>query len=261
MVSSARRTLIITAAVFAIIIILYGSYRVIRKLMQPPEPLVPTGELRVGIDISYAPFGILENGEFRGIDVDLAGALADYLNLPVRIIPLGYDGLYDALETDQVDIIISALVPDPSRMNRVRYSIPYFNAGLVLVSPTTTNISSMDDMAGKILAIALGSDAQTEASRWERRIPVFEIRPYETNTIALDAARLNEADAALVDHTAARIYLRDHAEWRATVEEVTVLPYSAATRIERVNLGNAIENALAALQRDGTLEAIILRYL
>ncbi|MBE2184349.1 MAG: amino acid ABC transporter substrate-binding protein [Anaerolineae bacterium] len=261
MVSSTHRTLIITAAVFAVIIILYGGYRVICRLMQPPEPLVPTGELRVGIDISYAPFGMLENGEFRGIDVDLARALGDYLNLPVRIIPLGYDGLYDALETDQVDIIISALVPDPSRTNRVRYSIPYFNAGLVLVSPTTANINGMSDMTEKILAISLGSDAQTEANRWERRIPEFEIRPYETNTIALDAVRLHEADAALVDHTAARMYLRDHAEWRAAVEEVTVLPYSVATRIERINLGNAIQSALETFQRDGTLEAIFSRYL
>jgi len=260
-VSPARRALITTVAIIALAVIIYGGYRVIRRLMRPPEVLAPTGELRVGIDVSFAPFGMLEEEAFSGIDVEIARALGSYFNLPVRIIPLGYDGLYDALQTDQVDILISALVPNPSRMDRVRYSAPYFNAGLMLVSPTGASIHHMDDIAGKTLAIALGSGAQTEANRWERRIPAFEVRPYETNGIALDAVRLGEADAALIDHAAASLYLRDHPEWAARIDEVTVLPYAIASRIERTRLGDEIQRALEAMQADGTLAAIFARYL
>lgn len=261
MVSPTRRAVITVLTIIGVAVIVYGGYRVIRRLMQPAETLAPTGELRVGIDVSYAPFGMLEAGEFTGIDVDLARVLGNYLNLPVRIIPLGYDGLYDALQTDQVDLLISALVPNPSRMDRVRYSDPYFNAGLVLVSSSDASISSMENIAGGTLAIALGSDAQTEANRWERRIPTFEIRPYETNDIALDAVRLGEADAALIDHAAASLYLRNHPEWDAVLNEITVLPYAIATRIERSRLGNEIQRALETAQADGTLQTIFARYL
>lgn len=261
MVSTARRAVIIVLAIFAVAVVVYGGYRVIRRFIQPAETLAPTGELRVGIDVSYAPFGMLEAGEFTGIDVELARALGNYLNLPVRIIPLGYDGLYDALQTDQVDLLISALVPNPSRMDRVRYSAPYFNAGLVLVSSSDAAISGMENIAGGTLAIALGSDAQTEANRWERRIPTFEIHPYETNDIALDAVRLGEADAALIDHAAASLYVRNHPGWNTTLNEITVLPYAIATRIERGRLGNEIQRALEAIQTDGTLLAILASYL
>ena len=46
----------------------------------------------------------------EGFDIDLASAIATDLGLTAEFVYFGYDGLYDALQTEQVDVLISALV-------------------------------------------------------------------------------------------------------------------------------------------------------
>jgi rhodanese-related sulfurtransferase len=92
------------------------------------------GVLRIGSDLSYPPFGFVdERGQPAGLDVDLGRALAARLGLRAEFVNLGYDGLYDALYAGQVDVLISGLVIDPLRMDDFAYTQPYFNAGQVLV--------------------------------------------------------------------------------------------------------------------------------
>ena len=84
---------------------------------------------------------------------------------------MSFDGLYDALKTDQVDMLISTLTIDPLRAADVLYTRHYFHAGLVLVSKQA--LSAMTDLSGHSLAFEFGSDADAQARRWLRRIPVF----------------------------------------------------------------------------------------
>src|SRR5258708_24291147 len=96
-----------------------------------------TGILRVGMDASYPPFADTAAspvGEPSGLDVDLANEIGRRLNLKVQIANLGFDGLYEALKTQQVDVLISALSFDPARSNEVIYTHPYVDSGQVIVS-------------------------------------------------------------------------------------------------------------------------------
>jgi polar amino acid transport system substrate-binding protein len=217
--------------------------------------------LRVGIDTSYAPFGMLAGGQVTGIDADIAREVATRLGAQVQYVPLGFDGLYDALLTDQVDVLFSAILENPARRDRVNYSRGYFNAGLVLVSPETTPVETMTGMAGLRLSFGYGTSAHTVAERWHRPRRAFALRPYETGRIAVLAVQAGEADAALVDHTTARAYLRDNPGWQARVRDITVQPYVAATRFERADVSAAVDAALAAMLADGTLDRILAAWL
>ena len=98
------------------------------------EHVQATGELRVGLDASFPPFESLDaNGNIVGFDPDLARAIAGKLGAEPVFVNIGFDGLYDALLADRVDVIISGLPYDPRRTQDVIYSQPYFNAGQVLV--------------------------------------------------------------------------------------------------------------------------------
>lgn len=260
MAARARRPLIILAALLAVAACVLLAARAVRHWLRPPEPILPLGVLRVGIDPTVPPFASLDSaGSVHGIEAELARGLAAALGVGVQFIPLGYDGLYDALETDQVDALISGLTPVSARMSHVRYSIPYYNAGLVLVSPQENPLPDMPSLSGLRLAFAYGTDADSEAQRWLRRIVPFDTRPYESPSIALDAVRLGEADAALVDSTSARLYRQSHSRWETHSADITVLPYAAATRIGRPALADAIDRALAHMRDSGQIDAIITR--
>ena len=213
------------------------------------RPAFPYGEIRIGMDASAPPFASVNaEGELIGIDIAIGKAIGAQLNLPVRFVNMGIDGLYDSVISDQVDIIISSLVIEPWRTGDVRYTRPYFDAGLVLVSPT---ITEMRDLPGKSLAYEFGSLADTEARLWSRRIPAFETMPYELPEYALDAVRLGLADAALVDAVTA--LLHDQTEF----EYVRHRPFVIAVDLHHPKTFNAVDHALHTLLENDTIETII----
>lgn len=227
----------------------------------PGRAIFPYGELRVVIDPANPPFAFPDGASFAGIEPELAQAIGARLGVPVRLIPHGFDGLYDAVRADQADMALAALVINPARTRDVHYSPPYFNAGMVLVTNGDTPPASADEGFGGRVALAYGSDEQTEAERWLRRVELFTILPYETRDAALDALRLGDAEAALVDTITAGRYRAAHPDWPSSALEVTVVPYAAALRPDRPALAAAVERAMGELMADGTLNAIISRYL
>jgi polar amino acid transport system substrate-binding protein len=227
----------------------------------PVRELFPYGEMRIGVDASNPPFAVATTDDLFGFEIDLGYALGEEMDIPVRFVNMGYDGLYDSIRADQVDLVISTLTMDPLRTNDVRYTQPYFDAGLVLVSAENRPISAMSALSGHSLAYEFGSDADSEARLWQRRIQPFETRPYELPQYALDAVRLGDADAALVDATSARLYLRDHRAWAVQFQYVTSIPYAIALRINRWNTWERVSLALQALADNGTLENILQRWL
>ena len=64
--------------------------------------------MRIGVDASYPPFAVATADDLFGLDIDLGSALGERLGIPVRFVNMGFDGLYDSLRADQVDVVISA---------------------------------------------------------------------------------------------------------------------------------------------------------
>jgi glutamine transport system substrate-binding protein len=265
MAASTRSALIliaITCGVWALAaILLLIRWHSLERPGPPLRGLLPYGELRIGVDASNPPFAVATADDLFGLEIDLGRALGQSISAPVRFVNMTFDGLYDSLRADQVDMVIATLTVDTLRTAEVRYTRPYFDAGLLLISPADTPLLAMSDIAGKHLAYEFGSSADGEARRWLRRIHPFHTQPYELPWHALDAVRLNKADAALVDATTTYLYLREHPGWRPHTASVTHIPYVIATRIDRQPLWAVIEQTLQTLQENGALAQIIQQWL
>lgn len=223
-----------------------------------------SGVLRVGMDASFPPFEyIAPDGTPAGFDVELAQELGRRLGVEVQIIAnIPYDGLYDALAVGRVDAVISALVVNPQRMADFAYSLSYFDAGQVLVVPLSSGaeIRDMADLAGRRLAVEFGSSGDMEARRWKRRVSELELVHYDTAAEALEALVKGEVDAALVDHVSALEGCSGDG-LLIVGKPVVSMPYAVAVRRESGSLLRAINEALARMQADGTLESLTDRWL
>ncbi|HEY76189.1 MAG TPA: amino acid ABC transporter substrate-binding protein [Thermoflexia bacterium] len=225
------------------------------------DRVLETGVLRVGMDASYPPFEYIDGeGNLVGFDVDLAREIATRLGVEPRFVAnLPYDGLYDSLTAEQVDVVISALYVDPTRTADFTYSTPYFDAGQVLVmAEGTEGIDGMADLDGRTVAVEFGSAGDVEARAWARRLASLTILPCQTADEALAKVAAGEADAALVDHLSA---LMTSMEGLRIVEPmVTSEPYAIAVRREDRRLLEAIDEILAAMRDDGTLDRLQARW-
>lgn len=229
--------------------------------------VLESGTLRVGMDASFPPFEfVAADGTLAGLDVDLARELGRRMGVDVQFVAnLPYDGLYDALTAGRVDVVISALVVNPARMGDFSYSLSYFDAGQVLVVQRSggaeeqgaESIGGMADLNGRRLAVEFGSRGDMEARKWARKLSTLEIAPYQTADEALAAVTAGEADVALVDHVSALA-----AHGLVIVGEPAVSePYAAAVHKESQRLLKAINEALAEMQTDGTLTALIEQWM
>ena len=230
------------------------------------EQIKASGVMRIGIDPTFPPFAEAEGDRVWGLDVDLANSLAEGLGLEARFTYFGYDGLYDALATHQVDVLISALVIAPERTQDVAYTRPYFDAGQILIRPgTRTDIGRLSDMAGKDLAVELGSLGHVEALERQRDMVDLTIRPYNSVSDAIRAVEAGIADAALVDGVSGRLYLKAMPDKNRSLirlpELVTLEPYAVAVRIEDERLLEELDFQLQELSESGALEAMIVRHL
>ncbi len=226
------------------------------------ERVQTAGVLRVGLDPTYPPFEVDDGSGVYGLDVDLAKAIADDLGLEVQFVYFGYDGLYDALATEQVDVLISALVIIPERTRDFSYSEPYFNAGEILIVPADNEtITSMADLGGRTVAVELGSLGHVEATEWAKRVADLEILTFATAVEAMTAVQQGKAHAALTDAISGRLFLRDHDGLNRLPQSVTVEPFALVVRSEDRQLLTMLNQSLATLQQSGQLDQIEAEWL
>lgn len=224
-----------------------------------------TGTLRVGMDPTYPPFGAFGgDGRPFGLDVDLADEIARRLGVRAHIVPMGIDGLYSALQTGAVDVVISALPFNPTKVADVIYSRPYIDAGAILVSRAEgTRYDRMEALEGRRVAVEYGGLGDEVARRYTRRLRSLAVMRFVQPEAALDALRKGEVDAALVDHVSARLYVRANpgAELVIAPETVYADPYVIATKLSGLELAGKINATLYEMAADGSLDALLARWL
>ncbi len=235
---------------------------VLASRVEPPpdkRAAFPRGEIAVGVDASFPPFAVDDGQSLTGLDIELAKAIAERIDLPLRFINISYYGLYDALISGEADLLISALRIDPSRMDDLRYTRHYFDNGLLVVSSVDAPKLNAESLAGHRVAFEIGSQAETELRKLEAES--FELKlerfPYELPRYALDALRLGIADAAVVDATTLRSYQREYPSWRIERFHLTHDYFAIALSSSRRDAWRLVDDALATLIASGQLATII----
>jgi chorismate mutase-like protein len=94
------------------------------------DDIAARGVLRVGSTGDYKPFSYLQpGGEFIGMDVALAGALAQALGVRLQLVPTGWPTLMADLDADKFDLAMSGVSVTAERQRRALFSVPYLHDG------------------------------------------------------------------------------------------------------------------------------------
>ena len=218
------------------------------------ERIQREGVMHVGMDASYPPFDLVDSeAHFVGYDVDLALEIGTSLGVQVEFVNIFFDGLYDALYSGRIDLIISALPHDRLLTHDVAYSYSYFNAGpVLLVARGDDRIHSIEDLAGRRVVVELGSAAHQEGRRLGRRDKFeFELDPKRTPEDVIAALLDDYADAALYDGIAARQLAGQGTPIEIVNGPLSDEPYVIAMRLDSPQLLARVNEAIIALCEGG----------
>lgn len=234
------------------------------------------GNWRVGLDPSFPPFEFLdESGQATGFDPALATKIADQWGLNVKVVPIGFDSLVDALQTGQVDSVVSALPYDPHLTKDILYSVPYFDAGILLVvqegseligSAEMTSFATAEDapnfLSGKRIGVEWGGMGDMIGRRYQRLLEgknqaEIELIAFSTPQEAVDALLQDPTlDAILIDN----VTLHQLANGKPIVGLGPILesnPYVIASPFNAETLGAEVDIVLEEFLGDGQIEALI----
>ncbi len=218
-----------------------------------------TRTVRVGLDPAYPPFENEVEGQLVGYDVELARALGERLHLQVEFVPMGYDSLYDALISGQIDVILSSYPYNPELCRHERCTRPYFQAGQMLIVRVGSPIAGPRDLAGRSVGVEWGGPGDVLVHRWEQSGQIGSRQALMSPQEALEALVAGQVDAVVVDRLSALTF--------AGREKISILepplqeePFVAVVARAAVWLHHRLEQGLYWLEREGFLDELEERW-
>lgn len=215
-----------------------------------------SGVLRIGIDPSAQPLSFFMPDGWTGYEADMARALAADMGLASQAVLIGYDGRFDALQTGQIDVFISAATLEDGRPDFV-WSESYLDMGTRLIAPVRANVRQAADLEHRRVAVARGSAADRSVRYWVRRVAGLERVAVEDDVRAIEELRAGRVAAVFVSAEAALragCPLRGSGENGAGERCVAISPttYAVLMRAGEQRLLHEINAALRRL-REGEL--------
>jgi ABC-type amino acid transport substrate-binding protein len=211
--------------------------------------------LTVGINPGFVPFEQLEKGKLVGMDVDLARALGKRLNRTIKFDQQPFTSLIASVKTKRDDVAISGILDTADRRKSVTFSKPYVLDAFVLSVPrddaTTTQLS---DLAGKNIAVQVGTIPEDYV---RKALPSAKLVTAQDTPSAFSLVEQGRAAGVVTDAPVAGYYIKQ----RGGALRLVPKPLGAAQPIAVVlpkgdPLKADVDDALAAMESDGTLPAI-----
>lgn len=216
----------------------------------------------VGMELSYPPFEMSdENNEPSGVSVDLAYALGEYLDRPVRIENIAFAGLISSLKTGKIDMILSSMTATEERAQSIDFSAPYLETGLCLLVSKDSDIENISDADadGKSIAVKQGTTGHLYAID---NIEHAQVLPLEKETAAVIEVTQGKADAFIYDQMSTyRNWQRHPDTTRPILAPFKTEYWAVGIRKGNKELVNSVNAFLSEFKSQGGFEELGDRYL
>jgi ABC-type amino acid transport substrate-binding protein len=218
-------------------------------------------KIRIGVDANLPPFEMLDSNtnELVGFDVELMRAIAEKIGFEVEFLNTGSSQLITLVSQCQLDAGISAIAITDGLKQQMDFSDPYYTTGQVLVvKKGNIVITGLDTLSDMTVGTQAGSLSEIEI--W--KIPGAQAETYSSYNLAFQDLITGYIDAVIADKPHALIYVEKKPNNLKIVgEEFGSVNYGIAICKDRADLVGLINNGLASVTADGTLEKLTQKWL
>ena len=214
----------------------------------------------MGIDPEYPPFSYLgDDGSYTGFDVEVCQAVCDSLGWELKIFGVNWDEKLVQLDSMECDCVWSGMtILDSMKEAGYVISAPYYDNTQVLVVKTDSGFESSADLAGKIVAVQLGTsgEALLGGDLAELAGTFGQVLTCDSFLKCFTELEGNAADAVFVDMPVAASYVASHEGLSIIDENLGAEQYGIAFRSSDAELCAQVDAAVQALVADGTYAKI-----
>lgn len=215
------------------------------------------GNLVVGVKTDFPPFGYVDSsGKNIGFDVDLAHEFAERLlgdANAVEFVSVTSGNRIPFLQSEKIDMIMASMTITDERAEVVDFSEPYFLSGSLVMVPADSEITGVEDLNGKTVAVIQGS-VQDELV--ENLAPDAERVKFGKVSEAVLALKTGRADAYVHDDIVILTLAEENPDLKPVGKPFEPLPYGLAVRKGETQIGDWMDETLAAMREDGTFDEL-----
>ena len=193
------------------------------------QNILSEGEVRIGVKDDYPPFAFHKNGDFIGIEIEIAGYLAEALGVKLELVPVSASTRNEKLIEGDIDLFIATMSDTPGRRKVIGAIDPnYYAAGINLLARKDV-VKSWQDLKGLPVCGNAGAYYNSDISkRYGAR--VVEFKDLEE---AKEALRNGDCVALVYDDAHIRwlLSLPEWSNFEMPVDSEDVTPWAIAVRL------------------------------
>ena len=226
---------------------------------------VTPGKLTMSTNASFPPYEMVaDDGSFEGIDVEVAGAIAQKLGLELQVDDMGFDAALQAAQTGKSDMVMAGVTVTEERQAVMDFSNSYANGVQVVIVKEGSPIQTVDDLANaNMIGCQMGTTGYTFCSDTPENGGFGEdhVTPYDDGAAAVQALMNGQIDAVVIDNKPAQEYVAANPGLKILDGDFTNEDYAIGVAKGNTALLDAINGALEELTNDGTIQSIVDKYI
>ena len=219
---------------------------------------VEAGKLTMATNAAFPPYEMTTDaGDFEGIDIETAQAIADKLGLELQIDDMDFDAALLSVQQGKADIVMAGVTVTDERKAVMDFSDSYATGIQSIIVPEGSDIASPDDLAGKKIGTQRGTTGYIYCSD---DFGDENVVAYDDGLTAVQALNNGQVDAVVIDNAPAKEFIAANPGLKILDTSYAEDDY-AIGMAKNSPLEDAVNSVLEELKADGTLQAIVDKYI
>lgn len=213
-------------------------------------------------DATWPPMEYIDDdGEIVGFDMDLLAAVAEAAGFEYKVQNSGWDGIFAGLANGLYDAIISSVTITEERKQHMDFTIPYVNAGQILIVRNDyVGGSTLEDFEGKKVGVQQGTTGDFAVE-----VVAAIRRAYDDVGLAIEDLANGNLDAVVCDSVTAVDFAVANENYSQKLkiigEPFTDEKYAIAVSKGNVELLELLNTGLTKVIANGTQAELVDKWL
>ena len=229
---------------------------------QTLKTIVP-GKLTMSTNAAFPPYEMTDdNGGFIGIDVEIATAIAEKLGLELEILDMDFSAALLAVNEGKSDIVMAGVTVNEDRKVVMDFTDSYATGVQMVIVKEGSDVT-MDNLGEKMIGAQAGTTGYIYSSDTPENGGYGEdhVTAYDTGASAVQALVNGQIDCVIIDSAPAEEYVKANPGLTLLEGEWVTENYAIGCDKGNTALVEAINEALAELTADGTVQQIVDKYI
>jgi polar amino acid transport system substrate-binding protein len=233
-----------------------------------PAAIKQAGVLHLSVNSTYAPMEYHDpsTNELKGLDIDLADAIAKRLGVKIEWVDVPFDQLIPSLATGRTDFIISGFGDRISRRETADF-IDYLTTGPQFFVLDSSAVKTPSDLCGLKVGTVRSTAFPIEIEKWSKANceaagkPAIQYVPGENSIDVRNQLKQGRIDAAVQgSETLPYAQSNEPGKYRIIGAPIAQGMQGIAFRKDATGLREAVTEALRGMIADGTYQAVLAKW-